>query len=237
MIFPPIEGQSEADYLLDEEKPREKLDRNGEGSLTDSELLALILGTGYAGQGVMTMSRRLLADYGSLKQVLAADRSDLASRPGMGKAKVCRIKAMLEAARRLGTLAPSKSLRGPEDVNELLASRIRYGDRETFAVVCLDTRQRVLRVQTISIGSLDSALVHPREAFRPAVSAGAWGVIFAHNHPSGDPSPSTEDLAVTRRLIKAGGTLGIKVLDHLVVGDAGWVSLRESTACWDDSSR
>ncbi len=211
------------------ERPRERLLKLGSEALSAQEILAVILGRGTKGESVMMTSQKLLSRFGSLKGVANASVEELIQTSGIGLAKATQIKAAVELGRRLEADAgerPRRILRSPEDVAAEVKSQLKGKKKEHFLVLCLDTRNRLINSRLVSMGSLDTSIVHPREVFREAVSSCAASVIFAHNHPSGDPEPSKEDIELTKRLAKAGEIVGIDVLDHIIVCDEGFVSLK-----------
>jgi len=217
---PPAEPQSD--------RPRERLWRLGAPSLSTGELIAVLLGTGRAGEDVLKVSARVMAGVeGSLRRLAARPPAELQRAPGIGSAKAARLLAALELGHRLaGELRPPAArIRGPDDVVRHIGARLRDLAVEEFHVLALDTQSRVLRDITITRGLLDSSLVHPREVFRPAIAEAAAGVILVHNHPSGDPTPSPEDRAVTRQLVAAGQLLDLPVFDHVIVAGDRFASL------------
>ena len=212
------------------DRPRERLRSVGSTNLSLAELLALLVGSGSAGHSATRIAERiLLAVEGSLARLASLDVASLEDVPGVGVATAARVSAALELGRRAASAAPDfgDPIRGPADVFALMGPRLRDKAQEEFHALLLNSRHRVLREVLVTRGLLDSALIHPREVFRPAVAEGAAGVILVHNHPSGDPTPSGEDRAVTRQLGEAGRAVGIPVLDHVVVGAAGYASLAE----------
>jgi DNA repair protein RadC len=207
---------------------RYRLERFGPPGLTDRELISCVLGPGGRVSATLT-ARRLLETYSGLPE-LAAERPACLSRGfGLGPARTTRLLAAFELGFRAG--GPSSraglAVRSPADVHPLLTEEFRGLDRERFLALYLDTRHRIMAAETVSIGSLNASLVHPREVFKPAVAMSAAAVIVAHNHPSGDASPSGDDLDLTARLDRCGDLLGIAILDHLVVGDGEIISIRE----------
>jgi DNA repair protein RadC len=211
------------------ERPRERLLKLGSEALSAQEILALILGRGVKNESVMVTSQKLLSRFGNLKGVTNASVEELTQTRGIGPAKAAQIKAALELSKRLEVDVdekPKPVLKSPEDVAAAVRSQLKGKKKEHFLVICLDTRNRLINCKQVSIGSLDTSIVHPREVFKEAVSSSAASVIFVHNHPSGDPEPSKEDIELTERLIKAGEVIGIDVLDHVIVCDRSYLSLK-----------
>lgn len=201
----------------------------GPEALSAAELLAILLGTGSAEESALELANRILSGPRGLRYLAEAPLEELCGIRGVGLAKAAQIKAAVELGRRLACLGPGFSpvVRSPQQVSTLVMEEMCYLDREHFRVVLLNTKNRVLAVETVSVGSLNSSLVHPREVFKKAVQRSAAAVILVHNHPSGDPSPSSEDVEITRRLCEAGKIIGIEVLDHIIIGDHVFVSLKE----------
>jgi DNA repair protein RadC len=212
------------------ERPRERLVRLGPEALSAQEILALILGRGVRGESVMVTAQKLLSKFGSLQGIADSSVEELSEINGIGPAKATQLKAAFELSRRLeATPSEGKAqVKSPEDVVGVVGGRLKGKKREHFLTLLLDTRNRLIRVATVSMGSLDSSIVHPREVFKEAISASAASVIFVHNHPSGDAEPSEDDIELTRRLVEAGKVLGIAVLDHVIVGDGVFMSLKGS---------
>ena len=210
-------------------RPRERLLAGEGASLTDAELLAVILQTGHRGADVVAVARSLLERVGGLPGLLTVYPSELDGLLGVGPAKAAQVLAVVELARRLARAGVERRpfIGSPADVYDLLGMELGCQDREQFVVVLLDVRHRVLRVHPVSIGELDRTPVHPREVFKPAIRLSSAAVILAHNHPSGDPTPSPDDREVTRRLVEAGQLLGIEVLDHVIIGRGRYASLKE----------
>jgi len=211
------------------ERPRERLQKFGVEALSAQEILALILGRGVSGESVMVTAQRLLSQFGSLKGIASASVEELSQVKGIGVAKASQIKAAFELANRLEDYSEAGNkpvVKTPDDVVGLVRGRLKGKKKEHFLALLLDTRNQLIKVAEISVGSLDSSLVHPREVFKEAISATAASVIFAHNHPSGDPTASEDDIRLTKRLAEAGEIVGIDVLDHIIIGDKNFLSLK-----------
>ena len=208
-------------------RPRERLIAAGEHSLNDTELLAIIIGNGTANLSALDLARHILAQHGSLRFLKEASLEELMEHQGIGPAKAANIKAAIEIGRRISLDVREKmTIKSPEDVKNMVMEDMRYLDREYFRVMYLDRKGGLLSMENVSVGGLHSALVHPREVFKPAIKKSAASVILINNHPSGDPSPSKEDLELTTNLIAAGKQLGIEVLDHIVIGESTYCSMR-----------
>ena len=220
---PTIKGLPAAD------RPRERLSRLGPAALSTAELLAIVLRTGVGGENALMLASRLLARNGGLAGVARASLAQLTAERGVGAAKAAQLQAALELGRRLVLAAPDErpQIRSPGDAAALLLPELSGREQEHFWVLFLDTRNRVHGSEALYKGSINQSQVRVGEVFREAVRRNCAAIIVAHNHPSGDPSPSPEDVAVTRDLVAAGSLLGIEVLDHLVIGQQRWVSLRE----------
>jgi DNA repair protein RadC len=210
-------------------RPRERLLNVGERAVSTAELLAIILRTGAAGENVLRLAERLLITFKNLPGLARASIAELTEVKGVGPAKAVEIKAALEIGRRLLTTAPEEKPRitSPADAANLLMSEMSFLDKEHLRLILMDTRNNVLSTPTIYIGSLNTSIIRIGELFRAAIKENAAAFIVAHNHPSGDPSPSPEDVAVTRQIVQAGSLLSIEVLDHIVIGHNRFVSLKE----------
>ena len=209
---------------------RERLSQGAPADLTDEELVALILSTGTTGADALHLARRLLARFGDLRSLARASLTELMAEPGLGPAKASRVQAALELGMRSAcrAIAPGDPILSSRQVAREFGPRLSHLDREHFYVLLLDTKHRKIKDVCVSVGTLDAAIVHPREVFRPAVAESAAAVILVHNHPSGDPTPSDEDRLVTRRLATTGTVIGVELLDHVIVGKGGSVSLRDA---------
>ena len=223
-------GTMVKDLPLDE-RPREKLLAGGAALLSNVELLAILLRTGTQHDSVLRLSEAVLAKYKDrgLTSIVHMAPAELAEIRGIGLAKAATVLAAVELGRRLSEKTAEKRdiIHDPADAAHYARPHFRYQTKEHFAVLLLSTKNHILAMPTISIGSLSASIVHPREVFHAAIQYAAAAMILLHNHPSGDPSPSREDIAVTERLVKAGKIMDIPVLDHIILGDPGFVSLKE----------
>lgn len=216
------------------ERPRERLARLAPEALAARELLAIVLGSGASGRSALELAGDLLAAFdGSLRRLAAAEPGELARVRGIGPARAAAVAAVFALGRRAESepARTERRVRGPVDVHSRLGPLLRDRRQEEFWVLYLDTQNRVLVERCLTVGLLNSSLVHPREVFAPAISHSAASLILAHNHPSGDPEPSPEDLRVTAQLAESGRLLGIPVRDHVVLGDGRYVSLMERGLC------
>ena len=214
--------------LPKDERPRERLVKFGEQALSAQELLQLILGRGVAGESVAVTAQKLLAQFGSLQKLAEASIEELSSIKGIGLAKSAQIKAAFEISRRLSTQAPSyksKELTDPEKVYRLIKSKLKDYHKEHFYIIALNSRN--YSIAEVSVGSLNESVVHPREVFAEAIKIKAASVVFTHNHPSGDPEPSEDDLLLTKKLVESGKILGIEVSDHIIVTKTKFFSFKE----------
>lgn len=212
------------------DRPREKLKESGPGYLTDSELLAILIGTGAKDKNALDLARDLLRRFEDISGVESASVEEIKKVDGIGEAKAVAIKAAVELGRRFVSSQKnikSSSIRTSEDIYSHYLPSMKNLKREVFKVAMLDSRNRVIRTATVSEGGLTSAIVQPREVFSHAIKESAPGVIVMHNHPSGDPEPSSDDINLTRLLVEAGDIMNIKVHDHLIIGDGAYFSFAD----------
>jgi DNA repair protein RadC len=213
------------------DRPREKLERHGASALGDNELLALVLGSGSRHADALDLANALIGDAGGLHHLTRKRLGDLRRVPGIGYARAAQVLAALELGRRtlIGETEARPRLATPAHAAAHLLPLYGAHPVEQFGIVMLDNKSRVIAIKIIAVGSIDSAVVHPREVFREAISVSAYSVILFHNHPSGDPSPSEDDVAVTTRMVAAGELVGISVVDHVILADQRYFSMHEST--------
>lgn len=212
------------------ERPREKLTRYGQAHLTNTELIALLLGTGSKGESAIGLAENLLAlDEDGIFHLANCSVEELSKVKGMGLAKASKLLAAMELGSRMSTTQrPEKTkIESTSDVVQIFMEKMRYHKKEYFNVLLLNAKGGILAVETVAVGDLSSSIVHPREAFIAAVRRSAAAVIFIHNHPSGNPKPSPQDIEVTQRLCETGKILGIHVLDHIIIGDGIYISMKE----------
>ncbi|MEI7025237.1 RadC family protein [Paenibacillus sp. y28] len=212
-----------------EERPRERMLQYGASALSHAELLAILLRTGTVSESAVHLAQRVLNEVGGIRNLVEARTEQLTAVRGIGQAKALQIQAGIELGRRLTRtgLNETVTIRAPHDVWQLLAEELRYFQKEHFVCLFLNMKNHVIGRETLSIGSLNASIVHPREVFLAAIKRSSASIICVHNHPSGDPSPSEEDVSVTRRLAEAGEIIGIEVLDHIIIGDKSFISLKE----------
>jgi DNA repair protein RadC len=214
------------------DRPREKLQQRGAEALSDAELVAIFLRTGMKGRSAIDLAKELLARH-PLHSLVSAPLEELAKIKGIGPTKAIQLKAAFEVAKRLARPRAFVPVNDPATATSLVRDEMRDLDREEFRVLLLNTKNALLRIAAVSRGSLNASIVEPREVFKDAIAASAAGLILVHNHPSGDPTPSSEDIAITKRLVKAGEVLNIPVHDHIILGhrttgrDSDYVSLKE----------
>ncbi|MGN7453207.1 RadC family protein [Paenibacillus pasadenensis] len=213
----------------EEERPRERMLQHGAEALSHAELLAILLRTGSSSETAVHLAARILQQSGSLRGLVDMGHGDLTRIKGIGPAKALQIRAGIELGRRLARSRREETVavRRPEDAADYLMEDLRYLQVEHFVCLFLNTKNHIVARETLSVGTLNASLVHPREVFRAAIRHGSASLICAHNHPSGDPTPSAEDRALTARLQEAGQLVGIEVLDHIVIGDGRFISLKE----------
>ena len=215
------------------ERPYEKLEKFGAEMLSSAELLAIIIKTGSRSETSIALAQRILKqDEGGegLTFLHSMTLEQLRSIKGVGRVKAVQLKALMELSKRISSTYFTDNrviVKSPEDVSRLVMEEMRHLNKEVFKVILLNTKNHVIKQINVSIGSLNASIVHPREVFGEVVKAGCSSIVLVHNHPSGDPEPSTEDIETTGRLVKAGDILGIRVLDHIIVGDGRYVSIKE----------
>ena len=211
------------------ERPRERLQKFGSEALSSQELLALILGRGIKGESVMVTAQRLLSTFGNIKAISEASLEELIKVKGIGLAKASQIKAVFELSKRQDLEMELKDfdIKDPQTIVKAIRAGMKDKAKEHFKLILLNSRNKIIGISTISIGTLNANLVHPREVFKEAIIHNASSVVLAHNHPSGDPEPSEADLEITKRLIEAGKIMGIDVLDHIIITKAGFMSFKE----------
>lgn len=225
-----MESQS---YLLrdlpHEERPRERMMHYGASALSHAELLAILLRTGSRQESAVHLAQKVINEVGSIRNLVDISIDELTRIKGIGHAKAIQLKAGIELGQRLARarIGEPVIIRSPRDAADLLSEQLRYLQKEHFVCLFLNTKNHIIAQETLSIGSLNASIVHPREVFRAAMKCSSASIICAHNHPSGDPTPSPEDISITARLVEAGQIVGIDVLDHLVIGDGAFVSLKE----------
>jgi len=215
--------------LPQQERPRERMQQYGPEALSNAELIAILLRVGSKGESAVRMAERLLSEFGGLVGLTRARIPQLSAIPGIGLAKATQIKAAFELGRRLAATSdgPRPTISNAWDAAKLVMEDLRYQQQERLVAIFLDTRNQVIRVHTVSVGTLTGSPAHPREIFREALAHGSANLIVCHNHPSGDPSPSRDDIALTARLKQAGDLMGVTLLDHIIIGDGRHISLKE----------
>ncbi|MDR2610826.1 MAG: DNA repair protein RadC [Clostridiales Family XIII bacterium] len=216
--------------LPEAERPRERLTAYGADALSNAELIAILIGSGWPGGSALEVASRILAgsDQG-IAYLATASVEELCSVPGVGSATACRIAAAAAIGRRITAAGEQKkvSFSKPEDIVSLFMDELRRETQEIFRVLLLNLRNEMIGKETISIGNISSSIVDPRDVFRPAVRRGAAGLVLVHNHPSGNPEPSDADVEVTKRICEAGELLGVRVMDHLIIGNGKFVSMKK----------
>ncbi len=212
------------------ERPRERLRALGPEVLSSAELVAIVLGTGSYGRGAFRIASDLLSEFGSLSSLASVSVERIARVKGVGVAKACRLRAAIELGRRVAKAARGDRavIKCPEDVANLVMEDMKYLDREHFKVLLLDSKNAVINIETVSIGTVDASLVHPREVLKPALEKSASAIVLVHNHPTGCVLPSREDILLTKRFAKCCEIVGIEMLDHIIIGFEAYKSLKES---------
>jgi DNA repair protein RadC len=211
------------------ERPRERLIKLGSEALSAQELLALIIARGIPGKSVMNIAQELLSKFGNIKKVSEATIEQLCEIRGIGAAKAAQIKACFEIGKR-GELEPEPKkydIQNPQAIVKVIRASIKDKAKEHFKLAILDSRNKIIDITNVSVGTLNANLAHPREIFKDALSHNAAAVILCHNHPSGDPEPSEDDIKITKQLVEAGKILGIEVLDHIIISSHGFFSFKE----------
>ncbi|WP_108023750.1 RadC family protein [Melghirimyces profundicolus] len=213
----------------EEERPRERMCKEGPSSLSNAELVAILLRTGTSSESVLQLAGRVLAQTESLKGLAESTLNELIQIKGIGPAKAVQLLAGIELGRRVSRALPAERavIRSPGDAAGYVMDEMRFQSQEHFLCLFLNTKNRVIDKKCIFVGSLNSSVVHPREVFREAIRRSSAGVVCVHNHPSGDPTPSREDVHVTERLYEAGRIVGIELLDHIIIGDNRFYSMKE----------
>jgi DNA repair protein RadC len=215
--------------MLPDDRPRERLERSGPESLTTPELLAILFRTGTVKRNAVQLAEELFKSLGGLAGLSTASLEELSSIDGVGRVKAIEVKAAVELGKRLAatTDEAKPQIRSPDDVAKLMMADLRYETKEHLYALILDARNQVRQRRLISTGTLTESLVHPREVYKEAIRFSAAAIVLVHNHPSGEPTPSPEDIATTKRLTEAGKILGIDLLDHVIIGDGRWASLKD----------
>jgi DNA repair protein RadC len=223
------DGHATIKELPIEERPRERLIRHGALVLSNAELLAILLRVGTKEENAISLAHRILKQDQGLRFLVDSKVEQLACIKGIGQAKASQIKAAIEIGKRLAAfeLGIDKPVKCPQDVSDLLMEDMRYLKKEHMKLVLLNIKCNLISVEEISVGSLNASIVHPREVFNPAIKKSCASIIMVHNHPSGDPTPSNEDIGITARIYEAGKLLGIELADHIIIGDGKYVSMKE----------
>jgi DNA repair protein RadC len=223
-------GKTSTRALPSGDRPRERLYERGAAELSLQELLAILIGEGMRGSSALVVALGLLGEFGDLVAVGRAGVDEMRRVPGIGFARACRLVASFELGKRFARESRNggSPIKAPADVARLFMDEMKHYDREHFKAAFLNTKNQIIRVVTVSIGSLNASIVHPREILKPAIAASAASIVLVHNHPTGDPSPSREDVEFTRRFARCGELIGIELLDHIVIGADRFQSLKES---------
>lgn len=212
-----------------DERPRERFIKQGPESLANHELIALLIQTGSKNESVLTLANKLLIHFDGLRLLKDASLDELKAIKGIGTAKAIQLMAAIELGRRVSNLefTDRYCIRSPEDAAKYMMNEMRFLSQEHFVCLYLNTKNQVMHKQVVFIGSLNASIVHPREVYKEAFRRSAASIICLHNHPSGDPSPSREDIEVTKRLVECGKIIGIDLLDHIIIGENKFISLKE----------
>lgn len=215
--------------IPEDERPRARLFNYGAESLKENELLAILLGSGTKGENIMSLSERFLVELGGIDGLLYATKEEIESVKGFGKAKTAKVLAVVELFNRFRRLKVGEefSITTPKKVADLLSNEMANMKQEKFRLLLLNTKNKVIRIKDVFVGSLDTAIVHPREVFNEAVKYSASKIVICHNHPSGDPTPSKEDISLTKRIRECGTLMGIELLDHVIIAKNGYFSMKE----------
>ena len=216
--------------IIKEERPRETLLKKRETYLSDSELLAILINNGTRDKSAITLAREIIETSDGIRNLSNITVEELSKIKGIGLAKACRIISALELGRRVSVASEMQKFKisSPQDIGNVYMEELRYKKKEIFRVVLLNTKNVIIGSKDISEGSLNASIVHPREVFLEAIKKSANKMILMHNHPSGDPTPSSEDINITKRLISAGQIVGIEILDHVIIGDGSFYSFKEN---------
>lgn len=212
------------------ERPREKMMSSGVGSLSNAELLAIIIRTGNKKDTAIELASRILSmDSRGIEYLSDTSLEELMGISGIGLSKACQIMAAIEIGKRLSKIGPHDRIKvtSPDILADILMDEMRYLNKENFRIAILDTKNQILGIENISVGTLNASIVHPRDVFKAAIKRNANSLILIHNHPSGDVTPSKEDISITHRLIECGDLMGIRILDHIIIGDGRYYSFKE----------
>lgn len=212
------------------ERPREKMMSSGAGSLSNAELLAIIIRTGNKNDTAIELASRILSmDSRGIEYLSDTSLEELMGISGIGLSKACQIMAAIEIGKRLSKIGPHDRIKvtSPDILADILMDEMRYLNKENFRIAILDTKNQILGIENISVGTLNASIVHPRDVFKAAIKRNANSLILIHNHPSGDVTPSKEDISITHRLIECGDLMGIRILDHIIIGDGRYYSFKE----------
>ncbi len=213
--------------IAPENRPMERLEKLGKDALSDAELLAIVLKSGSRGCNAVDLGNMLISSYG-LEKLGSCSVKELEKIKGIGKSKACQVIALFELAKRQKASCARKQIKCAKDVFNIISPAISDSEKENFIILHLDTKNRIIKQENVSVGTLNCSIIHPREVFKSAIRESANSVIAVHNHPSGSPEPSEEDRRITKALMKAGDLLSIKVLDHVIIGKEGYFSFREN---------